>query len=119
MTTGRRPYDEQPDMASIMRARLVGDPVAPRTYNADLSPQVEEIILHALARDPGDRYRSAPELKADLECPARVAVTGRASRLTPVSLPSQGMVVARLIVLSLLAPVVLFFVFLLLFNRQR
>ncbi len=111
--------DLKPAMASIMRARLVGDPVAPRSYNAALSPQVEEIVLRALARDPNDRYLTAFQFRADLERPAHVLLTGRASRLQPVSLPSQTFVVARMIVFSLLTPVALFFFFLLLFSRQR
>ena len=112
MTTGQRPYDEQPDMYSVIKARLVGDPVAPRALNPSLSPAVEEIVLHALARDPGDRYRSAADLKADLECPNRVVPTGRAGRLKPVKLRSQAWVVAGFILGALAAPVLLFFLFL-------
>jgi serine/threonine-protein kinase len=113
MTTGRRPYDEQPDLASQHRARLVGDPVAPRALNPSLSPVIEEIVLHALARDPNDRYRSAAELKTELECPERVAVTGRASRLRPVKLRSQARIVTQLVLIALMTPVALFFLFLL------
>lgn len=119
MTTGHRPYDEQPDMYTMAKARLVGDPVAPRVYNPSLSPAVEEIVLHALARDPDDRYRNAADLEADLECPDRMAVTGRAGRLRPVKLRSQAWVVAQLVIVALLSPVVLFFLFLLLFNRRH
>jgi serine/threonine-protein kinase len=108
MTTGHRPYDEQPDMYTMTKARLVGDPVAPRVYNPSLSQAVEEIVLHALARDPADRYRSAAELKADLECPDRVAVTGRASRLRPARVRSQARMIAQLVIAALLTPVLLF-----------
>jgi len=34
-----------------------------------------------MARDPNDRYASAAELKADLDSPELVTVTGRADRL--------------------------------------
>jgi serine/threonine protein kinase len=117
MTTGVRPYDEQPDLYMQHQARLVGDPVAPRVHNPSLSPAVEEIVLHALARDPDDRYRGAADLKADLECPDRVAVTGRAGRLRPVKLRSQARTVAQLVIAALLAPVLLFFLFLFLLRR--
>src|SRR6185312_9017061 len=90
MTTGRRPYDEQPDMYSMMKARLVGDPVAPRLCNPALSEDVEEVVLRALAREPGDRYQTAAEFRADLERPERVMITGRAQRLKPVRLGSQA-----------------------------
>jgi serine/threonine protein kinase len=85
MTTGHRPYDEQPDLYSIMNARLVGDPVAPRVHNPEITPRVEEIILHALARDD-DRYQSAAAVGLELAAPELVPVTGRAGRLTVPSL---------------------------------
>src|SRR6202171_3015950 len=77
MTTGHTPYDDQRDLYSVMNARHVGDPVAPRAYNPALAPELEEIMLHALARDPDDRYRTAAAMKADLAAPERVQVTGR------------------------------------------
>jgi serine/threonine protein kinase len=80
MTTGHAPYDEQQDVCSIMNARLVGDPVAPRIHNPDIPPHVEEIILRALARDD-DRYQSAAAVRCDLAAPELVPVTGRADRL--------------------------------------
>jgi eukaryotic-like serine/threonine-protein kinase len=80
MTTGHAPYDEQPDLWSVMNARLVGDPVAPRVHNPAITATVEEIILRALARDD-DRYQSAAAVKGELAGPERVPVTGRASRL--------------------------------------
>jgi serine/threonine protein kinase len=85
MTTGHRPYDEQPDLYSVMNARLVGDPVAPRAHNPDITPMLEEIILHALARDD-DRYQSAAAVRCELAAPALVPVTGRADRLKVPSL---------------------------------
>jgi len=117
MTTGHRPYDEQPDMYSLTKARLVGDPIAPRVHNPSVTTAVEEIVLHALARDSNDRYRSAADLRADLECPDRVIVTGRASRLRRVKLRSQAWVITQLVVAALLAPVALFFVLLFLLRR--
>src|SRR5437762_7500419 len=76
MVTGAAPFEgATPYM--IMNARLVGDPVAPRKLNPEISPQEEEIILRAMAMEPHDRYRSAAELKADLDAPDTVQVTGR------------------------------------------
>ena len=119
MTTGRRPFDEQPDMYSMTKARLVGDPVAPTIHNPSLSVQIEEIVLHAIARESRDRYENAAAMKVDLECPPRVVVTGRRQRLRPARVRSQVWVAASLIVGALLAPVLMFFLFLLLFTRQR
>ena len=117
MTTGHAPYDDQGDLYSVMNARLVGDPVAPRAYNPALAPEVEEIMLHALARDPDDRYRTAAAMKADLLAPERVQVTGRADRLMAPSLGSQHWRVARIVVIALMIPVLLFFAFLLILTR--
>ena len=117
MTTGHRPYDEQPDLDRQHRARLVGDPVAPRVHNPSLSPALEEIVLHALARHPDDRYHTAADFMADLECQERLVVSGRAQRLRPVKLRSQAWMVTQLVVVALLAPVALFFLLLFLIQR--
>ena len=42
-------------------------------------------MLRALRRDPAERYASAAELKADLDCPARVRMSGLAARLVEVT----------------------------------
>ena len=116
MITGHVPFDEQPEDHRL-HARLVGDPVAPSRYVPGLSPHVEEIVLHALARKPADRYVSAAAMKEDLEAPARVAVTGRASRLQAPLRAKLWLQYAGLASLLLLVPVLLFFVFLALLRK--
>ncbi len=111
MTTGHTPFDDQPDLYSSMTARMFGDPIAPRVHNPGISPELEEIILHALARDPSDRYQSAGAMRADLEAPERVTMTQRAKRLQAPKLPDPHLKVAVLIAAALIAPVVLFFLF--------
>jgi serine/threonine-protein kinase len=113
MTTGHFPYDEQPDLYSITNARLVGDPVAPRRHNPAVPPEVEEIILRALARNPADRYQTATELKTDLMAPCHVEVTGRAGRLRTPSPRARHWQLARLFAVALMIPVALFLLFLL------
>jgi serine/threonine-protein kinase len=117
MTTGHAPYDEQADLYAVMAARLVGDPIAPRVHNAAIPPEIEEIILHALAREPRDRYLTAAAMKAELAAPGQVRVTGRASRLQVPSLKARRWRVARFVVIALMIPVLLFFVFLLILKR--
>jgi serine/threonine protein phosphatase PrpC len=117
MVTGRVPFEGQ-NAYMVMNARLIGDPVAPRAYNPKIRPEVEEIILHAMARNPADRYRSAAEMKADVDAPENVHVTGRASRLT-VPVPwKRRWRVARVVLLSILVPIVLFFLFFLMLSRR-
>jgi serine/threonine-protein kinase len=85
MMTGRVPFEGQ-NAYMVMNARLIGDPVAPRKINPAISPEIEEILLHALEREPADRYPSAAAMKADLDHPEAVVVTNRAARLrTPAA----------------------------------
>jgi serine/threonine-protein kinase len=82
MVTGKTPF--QGDNAFVvMNSRVTGDPVAPRTLRPDLPPVVEEIILHAMEREPGSRYQSATGFQSDLEHQDLVRVTGRSERLRP------------------------------------
>jgi serine/threonine-protein kinase len=76
MCAGRTPYEGESPYA-VMNARLTGDPVAPRKVNPKLTPAVEEIILHALERDPAKRYASAEEMKAELDDYEKVELVGR------------------------------------------
>ena len=64
-----------------MNNRVTGDPIAPRKLNAALSPQAEEIILHAMQRDPARRYPTAAAMKAELDVPQEIHVTGYCDRL--------------------------------------
>ncbi len=61
--------------------RISGDPVAPRKLNPLISPQVEEITLHALQRKPANRYRDMASFRAELDAPGEVVVTGYCDRL--------------------------------------
>jgi serine/threonine-protein kinase len=65
----------------IMNARVTGDPVAPRKANPKLTPVLEEIILHAMERDPKKRYQSADDMKRELDDYEIVPLTQRFSRL--------------------------------------
>src|SRR5437588_5125078 len=107
MLTGQVPFQgANPYM--IMNARLTGDPVAPRKINPQISPQVEEIVLHAMARNPWDRYASATEMKAELDNPDSVQLTGRHERLQAPVLWRTKWRTVRLVVVAFLIPVVVF-----------
>ncbi len=80
MTTGNVPF-EGPNPFIVMNSRITGDPIAPRKRNPEIPAEVEEIILHAMEREPHRRYGSAEAMKADLDNPEAVKVTGRASNL--------------------------------------
>jgi serine/threonine-protein kinase len=110
MVTGSVPF-EGANPFLIMNARLTGDPVAPRQKNAEVSPQVEEIILKAMSRNPQDRYQTALEMKNDLDHPDRVEVTGRASRLEAPAAWKSRWRAARVTVLAVTIPVAIFLIF--------
>ncbi len=80
MTTGEPPFAGDSPYV-IMNARVTGDPQAPRKLNPKLTPVVEEIILHAMERDPKRRYQSATEMRTELENYEAVEMTNRCSRL--------------------------------------
>ena len=84
MLTGRVPFPDD-DPFIVASARLLGDPPRPRSLNPSLSPQVEEIVLRALRRDPAERYASAAAMKRDLDRPDQVVVSGLAHRLKPAT----------------------------------
>jgi hypothetical protein len=83
-----------------MNARVTGDPVAPRKRNPNVSPQVEEIILHAMERDPDKRYQTAKAMKAELDDPGSVQMTGRCDRLQAPAALTRGGTKVRWIVVS-------------------
>jgi serine/threonine-protein kinase len=62
--TGRPPYVGD-DMAVLFQ-HVEGNPVPPRQVNPDLPPGLEEIILKAMAVDPGQRFQSFDELRKNL-----------------------------------------------------
>jgi len=82
MLTGDTPFHGD-NVYAAMRAKLQDDPIPPRRLRPDISPALEEIILHALERDPRDRPESALELREALAHPDSVVLTGRASRQRP------------------------------------
>jgi len=82
LLTGAVPFKNEDPWQSAFQ-RTTGDPIAPRTLNPALSPQAEEIVLHALQRKPGDRYPSMAAFRADLNAPTHVPVTGYCERLRP------------------------------------
>jgi len=80
--------------------------------NPGLSPQIEEVVLRALRRDPAERTPSATALRTDLEHLERVTLTGTCDRLQPVTRWRRWRRIARYVVtigvLPVLAQVVLF-----------
>jgi serine/threonine-protein kinase len=90
MLTGHLPYSG-PNVYNVMRAKTAEDPQPPSAFKPDLDPKLEEIILHAIERNPRDRYASAAAMLEDLRDPSRVVPKNRAQHLHPRSLAMQNL----------------------------
>ena len=107
MVTGKVPFEGESPYV-IMNLRTSGDPPAPRKLNDRLTPVIEEIILHALARNPEDRYASAAQMKAELDDYEIVPLVGRYQHLQPPQAWKRRFRMLPLILLVLSVHVALF-----------
>lgn len=118
MVTGHLPFDGS-NAYAVMNARVEGDPVAPRTLNPEISPAVEEVILHAMERRPDDRFNSAAEMKEELEALEKVKLHGRHERLKIVRTAPrpQRSGLLRLTIWLLVLPVIFILLFFIVFHK--
>lgn len=103
MLTGHPPF-EGDDPFVVASARQIGDPRPPRALNPEISRELEEIVLRALRRHPAERYPTVAALKADLDHPSRVQVSGLAEHLVAVTPWRKSVRVARYVMLVAVAP---------------
>jgi serine/threonine protein kinase len=112
MLTGTPPFDGD-DPFVIMNTRISGDPLPLRKRNPAVSPQAEEICLRALQRDPARRYPTAAAMKADLDAPEKVQMTGLCDSMKVSTRWKRFLLLARFLtftcILPLLIQVILFF----------
>jgi eukaryotic-like serine/threonine-protein kinase len=66
LTAGRDPYDEA-NRRRFSQAVISGQVVRPSSVVANYPPQLEAIVLRAIAREPRQRFASADELASALE----------------------------------------------------
>lgn len=65
MCTGRLPFDaESPVTVALMH--LHDEPIPPADINPQISPELEDIILHAMMKVPTRRFASAAEMGKEL-----------------------------------------------------
>ena len=111
MLSGASPFEGENPFV-IMNARLIGDPVAPRKLNPLLSANAEEIVLHAMARQPHDRYQTIAEMKKELDDIGAVIITDRAAKLQPPASSRPSMIRnMQTIVLIMAIPIVTLIIF--------
>jgi serine/threonine protein kinase len=89
-----------------MNARVLGDPEPLRKMNPSISPQAEEIVLHAMERDPAGRYSNVAAMQAELNNLDQVKVTGRCDHLKEVAPWKRMLRQYAGVILALTVPVV-------------
>jgi beta-lactam-binding protein with PASTA domain/tRNA A-37 threonylcarbamoyl transferase component Bud32 len=87
MVTGRPPFSgDSPVM--VASKHVLEQPTPPSKLNADVSPELEAVIMKAMAKNPDNRYQDADEMRADLER-ARLGQGVQATPLLPESARTQ------------------------------
>ena len=66
MMSGRPPYDGESPVAVAIQ-HINGGAVLPSTLNPNIPGGLEQIIMKAMAHEPGDRYASATQMLADMD----------------------------------------------------
>jgi serine/threonine protein kinase len=65
MITGATPFEGE--MMAVMYKHTKEMPALPHTVNAELPPSVSDVLLHALAKAPEERYPSVMDFARDFE----------------------------------------------------
>jgi serine/threonine protein kinase len=96
MVTGRLPYDADTPLAVILKH--VNDPIPqPAELNSDTPPEIQAVVIKAMAKNPAERYQTAAALitdlqsaaaASDLDLGAAVALSSLIDRPTPPPSPS-------------------------------
>ncbi len=79
---GRAPFTGDTEAATAL-ARLHQEPMKPRNVRAGVPKALEDVVLHAMARDPDQRYPSAAAFRAAL------LAAGRGAPAPPLSIASS------------------------------
>ena len=107
MLTGQPPFTG-PNPLAVMNERLLVDPPPARKLNAEISPQLQEILLRALERDPRHRYATAVEMAWELDHQEQVGVEDGERRPSLHMRVTQGGRKMLLYAAMVLVPILLF-----------
>lgn len=66
MLTGRKMFDGE-NPVSIALMHMQDEPTYPRTYVPSIPEALEEIVMHAVEKEPAKRYQSAAEMIRDID----------------------------------------------------
>jgi serine/threonine protein kinase len=115
MLTGEVPFSG-PSPLAVMNERVLVDPKPARKMRPEISPELQEILNRALAREPRNRYQTASEMAWELEHQEQVGVDNgvRPALRVRFSLDKRKAMIYAALALE---PVVLFVVMLMLARR--
>lgn len=76
LLTGKPPFESpSSNVVSIIYQHLEKMPPAPSSYNANISPEIEAVILKALAKTPDERFQSVGEMDIALRKAANMTIS--------------------------------------------
>jgi eukaryotic-like serine/threonine-protein kinase len=102
LLTGRPPFTGESPV-SIAYQHVSEQAVPPSQLDPSVTPQIDTIVLTALAKNPADRYQTAAEMRADVEramagmpvtAPVPVVVANETAVLAPLGATTVGAVAA-------------------------
>ena len=67
LMTGRSPFGDRATVMQILFAHTQHPVPDPRTLRPEIPEACVAVVLRAMAKEPADRYRTAPEMLADLD----------------------------------------------------
>src|SRR6201989_2440820 len=70
LLTGKTPFEGDTPVEIAMK-HLSNTPTPPSELRQDIPPELDMVVLRALAKDPDSRYQSADEMEGDLDRVAR------------------------------------------------
>jgi hypothetical protein len=88
---GRAPFTGNTTIDVILKVTLE-PPVAPRTVNPEIPPELDAVCMRCLAKEPGDRYPTAEALAADLGVWLDQAGAGGTGTMSGIRLAPAGSV---------------------------
>jgi serine/threonine-protein kinase len=60
--TGQKPFDGKSQF-DILAAQVSTIPAPPSQFNPEITPEWDQVVLKAVAKQPGDRFQSAAEFR--------------------------------------------------------
>ncbi|GAB4574420.1 MAG: hypothetical protein Kow0077_20920 [Anaerolineae bacterium] len=98
--TGQRPFDAKKPVEVAMM-HITQPPPSPRQIRPEISPELEAVILKAMAKRPEQRFQSGAELVHALEQAMQTGGIGRSATEQPAPPAPTGSVMSRTLAFAL------------------